>query len=181
MTSRTGCASDTIKDVSSSEVGSPTNSTNEDTAVSGSVLDGASDSEGHTITATPATDMATTAGGKVTILSDGSYTYTPAAGYEIGRASCRTIQPSDGDSAALESSTGTVNLTVNEHNDLVVCRPTSRAHEDTAVSGSVLDGASDSEGHTITATPATDMATTAGGKVTILSDGSYTYTPAAGY
>src|SRR5207302_949344 len=134
--------------------GAPTNSTNEDVPVSGSVLTGASDSEGHTITATAGTSSAAQRG-SVTSRANGSYTYTPAAGFDGSDSFGFTIQTTDGDSAALESRSGTVNIAVAEVNDLVVGTPTNSTNEDVPVSGSVLDGASDSEGHTITATAGT--------------------------
>jgi hypothetical protein len=174
-----GTVNFTVTEVNDLTVGTPTNTTSEGMAVSGSVLTGASDSEGGTITATAATEP-TKAGGSVVIAGDGSYTYTPPAGYDGPDSFSFTIQASDGDSSDLESQTGTVSLTVNDVNDLTVGSPTNTTNEGVAATGSVLTGASDSEGDAITATAGT-FTTAHGGSVTIAAGGSYAYTPAAGF
>src|SRR4029077_16689610 len=128
-------------------------------------------SEGDPITATPASFA--TAHGTVTILADGSYTYTPDTGYDGPDSFTFTAQTAE------DSATGTVSINVTEANDLTVVSPTISTPEGTPASGNVLTGAIDSEGDAITAT-ARPFAT-AHGSVTIAADGSYTYTPAVGY
>src|SRR5205085_1085668 len=135
LESRDGTVNITVKEINDLVVGSPTNSTNEDVPVSGKIGRAASRGEGHTITAAAVTDLATTAGGKVTINSDGSYTYSPPAGYDGPDSFSFTIQTTDGDSSDLESRDGTVNITVKEINDLVVGSPTNSTNEDVPVSG----------------------------------------------
>ena len=84
---------------------SPTVNTNENTATTGNVLVGASDTEGLAITATAGT-FTTPAGGSVTIAANGNYTYTPASGYSGPDSFTFTAMTSD------DSATGTVSITV---------------------------------------------------------------------
>src|SRR5205807_44450 len=133
--------------------------------------------EGNTITATA--DEFDTAHGHVKILSNGSYTYTPVAGYDGADSFGFTIQTTDGDSADVESRNGRSEERREEINDLTGGAPTNSTNEGVTVSVRVKHGPSDSEGNTITATA--DEFDTAHGHVKILSNGSYTYTPVAGY
>src|SRR5207253_1195006 len=138
---------------------------------------GASDSENAAITATAVTDQATTAGGKVSIAADGSYTYTPPAGYDGADSFSYTGQTPD----AGEGRDATINRNAAKDNDLGVGIPRTGTTKAVPWTTRVRSGASDSENAAITATAVTDQATTAGGKVSIAADGSYTYTPPAGY
>src|SRR5262249_56777031 len=79
-----------------------------------------------------------------------------------------------------ESTDGTVTVTITQVNDLTVVSPTVTTNEGVALTGNVLTGAADGEGDSLTATVVTSAAT-AHGSVTIAADGSYTYTPNAGY
>jgi hypothetical protein len=75
-------------------------------AKTGNVLDGAVDSEGVAISAVFGT-FTTAQGGSVTIASDGSYTYTPPAGFHGSDSFGFTAKTSD------DSTNGTVNVNVN--------------------------------------------------------------------
>ncbi|MCA1246170.1 tandem-95 repeat protein, partial [Massilia sp. MS-15] len=144
-------------------------STAEDTARTGS-LPVASDADGDTVTYAKASDPAH---GTVSIDSDGKYTYTPDANYHGTDSFSYTV--SDGKGG---SNTYTVNVTVTPVNDLPVAGNTSfTTAEDTVKSGR-LPAASDADGDTVTYAKASDPAH---GAVTIASDGTYAYTPAANY
>src|SRR5262249_42014953 len=139
----------------------------------GNVLTGAADGEGDSLTATAGTSAAT-AHGSVTILSDGSYTYTPDAGYFGSDSFTFTANSSD------KSNDRTVTIKVTHGNDPTVVPPTVTTNEGVGLTGNVLTGAADGEGDSLTATAGT-FPTAQGGSVTIASDGTYTYTPAAGF
>jgi hypothetical protein len=144
---------------------------NENSTGSGNVLTGAVDAEGTAITAVPGTYR--TAHGSVTINTDGTYTYTPYAGYVGSDSFAFAAQTED------ETSSGTVNVTVNAVDDLTVTPQSLTINENSSGNGNVLNGAVDSEGAAITAVAGT-FATT-NGSVTIAADGSYTYTPNVGF
>jgi len=171
LASSIGLATITVTPVNDLTVSNPTVSTAEDTPLTGNILTGAVDSEGDAITATAGTFA--TANGSVTIANDGSYTYTPTAGYIGSDSFSFTAQTGD------DSTNGTVSITVTAVNDLTVLSPSVSTNEDTPLTGNVLTGAVDSEGAAITAVAGTFA--TANGSVTIASDGNYTYTPSTGY
>jgi VCBS repeat-containing protein len=149
-------------------------SVSENGSASGNVLTGAVDSEGAAISAVVVSNQAT-AHGTVSIASNGSYTYTPTPGYFGSDSFSFTAQTSD------EATSGTINVTVNQVNDLTVVTPQSQSvSENGSVSGNVLTGAVDSEGAAISAVVVSNQAT-AHGTVSIASNGSYTYTPTPGY
>ncbi|MEM7303532.1 MAG: Ig-like domain-containing protein, partial [Pseudomonadota bacterium] len=166
--------------------------TAEDTNVSGNLLTddtGAgtdSDVDGDAVNVAPASigTFATAQGGSVTIAANGSFTYTPAADYN-GNDSF-TYDVTDG----TLTDTATVSLTVTAVNDAPVARDNSyNTAEDTNVSGNLLtddtglgaDG--DVDGDPLNLVPASIgvFATAQGGTVTINADGSFTYSPPAGY
>ncbi|MEJ8282708.1 Ig-like domain-containing protein [Curtobacterium citreum] len=125
--------------------------------------------------------------GDLTVEQDGSYTYTPTAGYSGPDSFTYTAK--DGDGATI---TGTVTITV---------LPTAVADTVTATAGSPTKGSGSGSG-TGTGTPGTgtpgtapgllandlgsDLTVTgstkpAHGDVVVAKDGGYTYTPTAGY
>jgi VCBS repeat-containing protein len=164
----------TITEVNDLTVAPPANTVAENGSVRGDVLTGATDPEASIISVTAG--MFSTAHGSITIDASGNYTYTAAVGYDGADSYSFTALTADGE----DSATGTVNFTVTEVNDLVAGTPANTTSEGMAVTGSVLTGASDSEGHAITATAGT-FTTAHGGSVSIAAGGSYTYTPAAGF
>ncbi|KAA2242645.1 tandem-95 repeat protein [Chitinophaga agrisoli] len=144
-----------------------TKTTNEDTPVSGTVT--GTDVDGDALTFTKATDPAH---GTVVVNPDGTYTYTPAPGYN--GPDQFTIDISDGHGG---TTTITVNITVTAANDTPTgTGDTKTTPEDTPASGTVTG--TDADGDALTFTKATDPAH---GAVVVNPDGTYTYTPAANY
>ncbi|MDO0978185.1 beta strand repeat-containing protein, partial [Mycolicibacterium frederiksbergense] len=146
-------------------------STDEDTALTGNVLSNDSDVDGDTLTAT-LVDGPTN--GTLTLNTDGSFTYTPAANYN--GADSFTYTASDG---TANSSVATVSITVSPVNDTpVAADDTVSTDEDTTLTGNVLSNDTDNDGDTLTAT-LVDGPTN--GTLTLNPDGSFTYTPTANY
>ena len=106
---------------------------NEDTTIIGNVLANDTDIDGDTLTVTPAT-ITTVNGGSVDLLSDGSFTYNPAANFNGTDSFDYTVIDGNGG-----SDTGTVNLTINPVDDAPVLTNT---------------GANDNEDNIITLTQA---------------------------
>ncbi len=145
-------------------------STEEDTPVSGKLLDNDSDVDGDQLTTTLETGAKN---GTAVVNADGTYTYTPAANYH-GEDSF-TYKLSDG----TLSDTAKVTVTVNSVEDAPVgANDSYSTAEDTAftipapgVLGNDTDGDKDPLTVTVGAAPAH-------GGLTLNSDGSFTYTPA---
>ena len=142
--------------------------TPEDAAFTGQ-LPPASDVDGDTVTYAKASDPAH---GTVTINPDGSYVYTPVPNYN--GPDTFTYSVSDGQGG---STTYTVTVLVTPVNDAPVAADVRRTTpEDTPLTGTLA--ATDVDGDPLTFTKATDPAH---GTVTVNTDGTYTYTPAANY
>jgi hypothetical protein len=169
----------------------------EDTPATGNVLTNDTDVDGNTLTVTKFTIggvdyvAGTTATipnvGTVVVNADGSYTFTPVANYN-GTVPTITVTISDG----TLTTTAPLNITVTAVNDLPVATPdTKTVAENTPATGNVLTNDTDVDGNTLTVTKFTiggvDYAagTTATipnvGTVVVNADGSYTFTPVAGY
>lgn len=148
----------------------------QDQTVSGNLIGGASDPDGGTLTAVAGTFA--TAHGSVTIAGDGSFVYTPAAGYFGADSFNWSVQDGQGGSA-----TGSVSISLNA---LPVAQEDDfTGTKNTPISGNVLldngHGAdSDADGG-ILAVAAAVVGTAAGGTVTINGDGTFSYTPAVDY
>jgi VCBS repeat-containing protein len=153
------------------------NSTNEDTPVSGN----ASTND------TPSGDCANTWSlvganggalhGTVTMNTNGTYTYTPAANYNGSDVFTYQLCDCDGD-----CSTATVTITVNPVDDVpVAVNDVNSTNEDTPVSGnaSTNDTPSGDGGNVWSLVGANGGALH--GTVTMNANGTYTYTPAANY
>ena len=134
------------------------------------------DVDGDALTVVAGT-FATTQGGSITIAADGSYTYTPAANFNGADSVDYTV--TDGSLTDI----GTLNITVNAVNDAPVAVDDAiTATEDTPFN-SVIDldaNDLDLDGDALTVVAGT-FATAQGGQITIATDGSYTYTPAANF
>ncbi|MGW8464068.1 retention module-containing protein [Pseudomonas sp. CLCA07] len=171
-------------------------STLEDTAVTGSVLDGTSSVDGpvsvlnFTIGASTyaAGATATIANvGTLVIAADGAYTFTPAANYN-GTVPTVSYTITDGSGTDV---TSTLNISVTPVDDSFTdLNETVSTLEDTALTGSVLDGTSSGDGpvsvlnFTVGGTQylAGETATiTNVGALMIGASGAYTFTPAANY
>jgi VCBS repeat-containing protein len=148
--------------------------TNEDTAVVINVLANDSDVDGDTLTITA---VGTAGNGTVVDNGDGTVTYTPDPDYNGPDSFTYTV--SDG----TVTDTATVNVTVNPVNDppVAVDDGYATSFETTlnvaAVAG-VLDNDTDVEGDALTAVLQDDVTN---GTLTLNSDGSFDYTPDAGF
>ncbi|PSV14375.1 type I secretion protein, partial [Photobacterium leiognathi subsp. mandapamensis] len=148
--------------------------TDEEVKVGGKLS--ATDADGDTLTFTQSTDPKD---GKVTVDSNGNWTYDPNTNFN-GDDSF-TVTVSDGKGG---TDTITVNITVNPINDAPVIVDNSEnktplgdsiavtTDEDVKVSGKL--SATDADGDTLTFTQSTDPKD---GKVTVDSNGNWTYDP----
>ncbi|WP_223521059.1 beta strand repeat-containing protein, partial [Pseudomonas sp. GL-B-19] len=171
-------------------------STLEDAPVTGSVLAGTSSVDGQvsvvnfTIgeTTYAAGSTATIANvGTLVIGANGAYTFTPAANYN-GTVPSVSYTVTDGSGTDV---TSTLNISVTPVDDSFTdANETVSTLEDTAVTGSVLDGTSSGDGpvsvlnFTIGATTYASGATATianVGTLVIAADGAYTFTPATNY
>ena len=155
------------------------NSTNEDTAVSGNVLTNDTDVDIEALTVANAGTYVGTYGTLV-LAADGSYTYTPGAGaqaLDTGETAQDVFSYTASDGTASDSANLTI--TISGLNDPPVANDdTNTTTEDDAVSGNVLTNDTDVDGETLTVTnPATYIG--AYGTLVLAANGSYTYTPGA--
>jgi len=133
------------------------------------VLTNDSDADGDTLTAELESDVND---GTLTLNPDGSFMYIPDPSFS--GLDTFTYKASDG---SLFSSTETVEITVNHVNHAPVANgSTITTDSNTAANGSV--SATDADGDTLKYS--VDTSTT-NGMLTLNSDGTYTYTPNAGY
>jgi VCBS repeat-containing protein len=154
-----------------------TNTTNEDTPVSGTVVgnDTPSGDGGNVWTLVGVNGGASH--GTVSMNPDGTYTYTPNANYNGTDVFSYQVCDVDGD-----CSTATVTITINPTNDVpVAVNDTNSTNEDTPVSGTVVgnDTPSPDGGNVWTLVGVNGGASH--GTVTMNPDGTYTYTPNANY
>ena len=152
-------------------------SINEDTTLTilaPGVLANDTDIDGDSLTAVL---VANASHGSVTLNPDGSFTYTPDANYN-GTDSF-TYKPNDG---TADGNTAIVNITVSPVNDAPVANNDSYSiNEDTTLNiaaPGVLGNDTDVDGDALTAAIVSNAAH---GSVTLNSDGSFGYTPAANY
>ncbi len=144
-------------------------------------VNGSADAVGQSITLA--------SGASLTVQSDGTFSYTPPAGY-LGSDSF-TYTTTDGEDF---SNTATVTLNVVTQAISVTPPTYSTPHDqqlfaDAGDNPTLLDDASDVTGATLSITSVNGNAANvgqavilaSGGSVTVQSDGSFVYTPAAGY
>ena len=152
------------------EIGDYTNSTPEDTPVSGQITGTDVDKDELTYTIKTGGNPSN---GKVIVNSDGTYTYTPNKDYN-GEDSF-VVVVSDGNGGTAES---TVTITITPVNDAPVTNNYSHTiKEDTSVDGKVVG--TDIDGDTLTYSISGSQPNN--GKVVVNSDGNYTYTPNINY
>jgi VCBS repeat-containing protein len=154
-------------------------STNQDTKLTvnagSGVLANDTDANGNALTASL---IGNVSHGTLALSANGSFTYTPAAGF-VG-ADSFTYRANDG---SLNSNTATVSITVAAVNHPPVAAndtystPKGTTLNVNAASG-VLANDSDPDGNTLTALLVGNVAH---GTLTLNANGSFTYTPAAGY
>jgi VCBS repeat-containing protein len=156
-----------------------TNSTDENSPVSGNVLANDTDVDGETLTVVNAATFVG-AYGTLVIAADGSYTYTPGAAAALltnGQTAddVFTYIASDG----TVSDTATLTITVSGLSGVPdAVDDTASTNEDSSVSGNVLANDTDPESDPLTVTdPGTYVGTY--GTLTLAADGSYTYAPNA--
>ena len=113
--------------------------------------------------------------GSVSVAANGSFTYTPNAGYSGADSFTYTVSDGNGGSA-----TGTVNVTVgtNPNSPPVAVDDSVTTATNTPVNASVAGNDSDPNGDPLSFALATGPSH---GSVTVAADGSYTYTPTSGY
>jgi VCBS repeat-containing protein len=153
-------------------------STDEDTALNVAapgVLANDTDADGGTLTAVL---VSGTTHGTLTLNANGSFTYTPTAGFN--GSDQFTYKANDG---ALDSNVATVTITVATVNDApVAVNDTYSTDEDVALIRSATQGVlandTDPENNPLTAVLVSGPAH---GTLTLNADGSFTYTPAANY
>ncbi|MDR6265897.1 Ig-like domain-containing protein [Roseobacter sp. N2S] len=139
----------------------------EDTIISGTVV--ATDVEGDSLTYSLVTDGTN---GSVALRADGSYAYTPSSNFN-GTDSF-TFSVSDGNGG---TDTQTISITVDAVNDAPVALTVEgNLLEDGALNANLV--ATDIDGDTLTFTL---QSSTSNGTLTLATDGSYTYTPAADF
>ncbi len=151
--------------------------TDEDTAVTtGNVLANDTDPDGDTLSVSSA-DSSSAQGGSVVNNGDGTFTYTPPAGFDGSDSFSYTV--SDGNGGEDQA---TVRITVNAVNHPpVAADDTVVTDEDTAVTtGNVLANDTDPDGDTLSVSSA-DSRSAQGGSVVNHGDGTFTYTPPAGF
>jgi gliding motility-associated-like protein len=151
--------------------------TNEDTPVAGDLTDaGDSDPDGTPLTANT-TPVSGPTNGTIVINADGTYTYTPNAGFSgtdvIVVSICDAGTPLPGVCV-----NDTITVTVSPVNDApIVDNEVITTNEDTPVAGDLTDaGDSDPDGTPITANT-TPVSGPSNGTIVINTDGTYTYTP----
>ena len=142
-------------------------------SVSGNVvLENDSDPEGDTLTISGNTAPQN---GSLTLNADGSFVYTPNLGFSGTDEFTYTITDGNGN-----EDTATVQFTVStaENNPPVAIDDSATTSFETSVNGNVLVNDSDPDGDAITVVSNTDASN---GTVVVNADGSYVYTPDAGF
>ncbi|MEZ4778799.1 MAG: Ig-like domain-containing protein [Flavobacteriaceae bacterium] len=148
--------------------------------VSGNVLTNDEDAEGDTQTVTTVGTFPTAQGGSVTLNADGSYTYTPPAGF-VGTDSFDYSIIDNGNPQATDTATVTIEVRNGVGNSTIANNDIAGTEVDTPVSGNVLVNDIDLEGDNQVVTTVGTFPTTQGGSITINADGSFTYTPPSGF
>jgi VCBS repeat-containing protein len=167
--SNTATVSITVNHVNHAPVANDsTLTTAEDTLGTGTVT--ATDADGDALTFSKATSPAN---GSATVNANGSFSYTPNANFN--GADSFTFSVSDGNGG---TATGTVSVTVTSVNDApVAAAGTLTVNQDTANNGGNL-AATDVDGDALTFSKVSDPAN---GTVTVNANGSFSYTPNAGF
>ncbi|MCV0403030.1 MAG: tandem-95 repeat protein [Chloroflexi bacterium] len=143
------------------------------------VLANDTDPDGDPLAAQPV-GVRATANGTVDLAADGSFTYTPNAGFT--GTDTFTYRASDGGFTTLDQ---LVTITVSNTPPTAVADPdyaTSKNAPLTVAAGAgVLANDTDADGDALTVAPSGVRATSASGSANVAADGSFTYTPAAGF
>ena len=144
----------------------------------GNVLANDTDPDGDSLSVS-GVDGRSAQGGTVVDNGDGTFTYTPPAGFSGTDSFAYTVSDGKGGEAQ-----GTVNVTVTKvvpiNNPPVAENDSATTMQDTPVTIAVLANDSDPDGDTVTV-KGVDETSAQGGSVVDNGDGSFTYTPVAGY
>ncbi|WP_159675646.1 Ig-like domain-containing protein, partial [Andreprevotia sp. IGB-42] len=146
-------------------------STHQDTPFNGTVT--GSDVDGDKLTFAVAIG-GDPAHGTVTVNPDGSYTYTPTAGFNGNDSFAVTVSDPDG-----ATSTLTVSVNVGPNSNPVATATDATTPEDTAVTGKVT--ATDVDAGDVLTFKLASGGDAAHGTVSVAADGSWSYTPGANY
>lgn len=161
-------------DNNSPVAGKDFNSTQKDVSVSGNVSTNDFDADGDNLTFSL---RKSALNGVVALASDGSYTYTPNAGFAGTDTFCYQVEDCNGAIDVVE-----VCIEVNESTNVIDATDDAYSTKiNNDVSGNVLDNDVDPEGDQLLVTEMTDVRTSAGGTVTLSSDGSFVFQPASGF
>ncbi len=145
----------------------------EDTPISGNVLDNDTDLDGDILRVNPI-PVSGPSNGELILNSDGTFDYIPDPDFN-GTDSFTYEVCDNGSPVACE--TATVTITVTEVNDNpVVTDIEVTTDEDEPASGNLLAGATDPDGDNLVVNT-TPISGPSNGSVTIMPDGTYTYTP----
>lgn len=148
---------------------------NEDEVISGSLLDNDSDVDGDSLSVVPKT-ITTANGGSVTVNADGTFSYLGAENFH-GNDTFE-YEVTDGKGGF---DTATVSIVVASVNDApVAVDDTFTGLRNNPIAGNILTNDTDIDGDILFAQAGT-FATAHGGSVRIGADGSFVYTPAAGF
>ncbi|WP_462325456.1 Ig-like domain-containing protein, partial [Desulfoplanes sp.] len=143
----------------------------EDTVLNGTVAGNDSTTSGGDLTFAKASDPAN---GTVTVNADGTYTYTPGDNFNGTDEFTYTVT----DATSGEALTRTVDITVNPATDLSAGNDTASVDQDTQLTGTVAANDSTTSGGSLSFARESNPAN---GSVTVNADGSYIYSPNAGY
>jgi uncharacterized repeat protein (TIGR01451 family)/gliding motility-associated-like protein len=158
-----------------------TNTTEVDTPVDGNVLVNDFDPDGDPIVVTGNTQPTN---GSVVVNPDGSYTYTPNPGF-VGEDTFEYTICDDGapiPPPLCDTATVTIQVIPNNGNITVANDDAYNGFVDQPISGNVLDNDNDPEGDTqLVDTTLTPVSGPSNGTLSINADGSFTYTPNAGF
>ncbi|MDH5723673.1 MAG: tandem-95 repeat protein [Alphaproteobacteria bacterium] len=147
--------------------------TNEDTAVTITVLSNDSDIDGDVLSVA---SVSGAVNGTAIVNADNTITYTPNA--DFNGSETLTYVVSDGNGG---TDTASIAATVNPVNDAPVAGNDSfSGNEDTVITGNLLVNDSDIDGDVLSAVAAT-LITVNGATVNILANGDFTYTPVANF
>ena len=161
-----------IANVNDVPVGANGSATTAEDVVLNGTLPAATDVDGDALTYALATGPAN---GTVVVNANGSYSYTPAANFNGNDSFTFTV--SDGNGGVV---TYTQSITVTAVNDAPVAQDqTLPGIEDTVLNGSVT--ATDADGDALTFSVAGGGVTANGGTVVMQPNGTFAYTPAAGF
>ncbi|MDE2337483.1 MAG: tandem-95 repeat protein [Alphaproteobacteria bacterium] len=148
----------------------------ENHAVTGNVLTNDTDPNGLALSVTAGT-FATAHGGSVVMNANGTFTYTPAANFTGTDSFTYTLNDSAGLTA---TGTATLGIAAASLSPPVAAPDSFTGAENHVITGNVLTNDTDQNGLALSVAPGT-FATAHGGILLISADGSFTYTPAAGF